>query len=163
MSIFVSRLAKFLNYFWPVWHWQIFLENQCKIENQCKSGEFFSLAGVYLTNLGPYYSTWFDATRLWPECSSYLAQVCQPQGRHFYQKWHISNPGGTILTKNVLFPTQGAGFWSNMSYLQPRRHNFNQKCHIANTCALWYDFGKIHHKIHFKYLVWYLLLFKVFK
>ena len=40
----------------------------------------------------------------------YLAQVSQPRGRHFYQKYHISNPGGTILTKNVLFPTQGAGF-----------------------------------------------------
>ena len=37
----------------------------------------------------------------------YLAQVSQPRGRHFYQKCHISNPGGTILTKNVLFPTQG--------------------------------------------------------
>ena len=55
----------------------------------------------------------------------YLAQVSQPRGRHFYQKCHISNPGGTILTKNVLFPNQGAGFWSNMSYLQPRGHNFN--------------------------------------
>ena len=89
-----------------------------------------------------------------------------PRGRHFYQKCHISKPGGTILIKNVLFPTQGPGFWSNMSYLQPRArgHNFNQKCHIANTCGdLWYDFGQIHHKIHFKYLVWYLLLFKVFK
>ena len=71
----------------------------------------------------------------------YLAQVSQPRGRHFYQKCHISNPGGTILTKNVIFPTQGAGFWSNMSYLvftslQPRGHNFNQKCHIANTCGM---------------------------
>ena len=27
----------------------------------------------------------------------YLAQVSQPRGRHFYQKCHISNPGGTIL------------------------------------------------------------------
>ena len=40
----------------------------------------------------------------------YLAQVSQPRGRYFHQKCHISNPGGTILTKNVLFPTQGAGF-----------------------------------------------------
>ena len=32
----------------------------------------------------------------------YLAQVSQPRGRHFYQKCPISNPGGTILTKNVL-------------------------------------------------------------
>ena len=39
-----------------------------------------------------------------------LAQVSQPRGRHFYQKRHIYNPGGTILTKNVLFPIQGAGF-----------------------------------------------------
>ena len=66
----------------------------------------------------------------------YLAQVSQPRGRYFYQKCPISNPGGTILTKNVLFPIQGAGFWSNMSYLQPRGHNFNQKCHIANTCGM---------------------------
>ena len=44
-----------------------------------------------------------------PECSSYLAQVSQPRGHHFYQKCHISNPGGTILTKNVLFPTPGQG------------------------------------------------------
>ena len=66
----------------------------------------------------------------------YLAQVSQPRGHHFYQNCHISNPGGTILTKNVLFPTQGAGIWSNMSYLQPRGHNFNQKCHIANTCGM---------------------------
>ena len=67
----------------------------------------------------------------------YLAQVSQPRGRHFYQKCPSSNPGGKILTKNVLFPTQGqgAGFWSNMSYSQPRGHNFNQKCHIANTCG----------------------------
>ena len=40
----------------------------------------------------------------------YLAQVSQPRGRHFYQKCHISNLGGTILTKNVLFPTQGQDF-----------------------------------------------------
>ena len=45
-----------------------------------------------------------------PVPMQYLAQVSQPRGRHFYQKYHISNPGGTILTKNVLFPTQGAGF-----------------------------------------------------
>ena len=39
----------------------------------------------------------------------YLAQVSHPRGRHFYQKCPISNSGGTILTKNVLFPIQGAG------------------------------------------------------
>ena len=66
----------------------------------------------------------------------YLAQVSKPRGHHLYQKCHISNPGGTILTKNVPFPTQGAGFWSNMSYLQPRGHNFNQKCQIDNTCGM---------------------------
>ena len=54
----------------------------------CVSGEFWlPMAGAYLMNLGPYYSTW--------------PRVC-----HFYQKCHISNPGGTILTKNVLFPTR---------------------------------------------------------
>ena len=53
----------------------------------------------------------------------YLAQVSQPRWHHFYQKCPISNPGGTILTKNVisnpggrilikyvLFTTQGAQF-----------------------------------------------------
>ena len=39
----------------------------------------------------------------------YLAQVSQPRGHHFYQKCHIYNPGGTILTKNVLFPTSNPG------------------------------------------------------
>ena len=41
-------------------------------------------------------------------------------------------PGGTILSKNVLFTTQEAEFLSNMSYLQLRGHNFNQKCHITS-------------------------------
>ena len=51
--------------------------------------------------------------------------------------WHkFPNPGGAISTKNVLLPNQGAGFWSNMSYLQHRGPNFNQKCHIANTCGM---------------------------
>ena len=55
----------------------------------------------------------------------WIWEVSQPRGRHFYQKCHISNPGRTILTKNVLiisnpggrilvkyvlFTTQGAQF-----------------------------------------------------
>ena len=33
------------------------------------------------------------------------------------------NPGGTISTKNVLFPIQGVQFWLKMSYFQvPRFH-----------------------------------------
>ena len=50
----------------------------------------------------------------------YLAQVSQPRGRHFYQKCHISNPGGTILTKNVL------------TYFQSRGQDFDQICPIYN-------------------------------
>ena len=47
--------------------WRIFLQflsfsiqvlDMRKIENLCESGEFFSLGGAYLENLGPYYSTW---------------------------------------------------------------------------------------------------------
>ena len=74
-------------------------------------------------------------------------------GASLNKKCSISNPGGTILTKIFLFPTQGAEFWSNMSYLQPRWHNFDQKCLIANTRVQGFDFGLIHYKIHFKYLV----------
>ena len=54
MSIFVSRLAKFLHYFWPVWHCLAKFSavpsvlNRRKTENRCVSGEFFSLAGAYL-------------------------------------------------------------------------------------------------------------------
>ena len=43
-----------------------------------------------------------------------------PGGTISTKKCPISNPEGKILTKNVLFTTQGAEFWSNMSYLQPR-------------------------------------------
>ena len=67
--------------------------------------------------------------------------------------WHkFPNPGGAVTTKNVIFPIQGAQFWLKMSYFQPRGqdfdqicsiynpgargHNFNQKCHIANTCGM---------------------------
>ena len=47
-----------------------------------------------------------------------LAQVSQAQGRHFYQKCHVSNPGGTILTK--------------MSYFQNRGQDFDEICPIYN-------------------------------
>ena len=90
--------------------------------------------------------------------------------------WHkLPNPGGAISTKNVIFPIQGAQFWLKISYFQSRGQDFDQICPTYNPggtiliCALsycqhlWYDYGQIHHKIHFKYLVWYLLLFKVFK
>ena len=51
----------------------------------------------------------FQHTTITPRMQ-YLAQVSQPRECHIYQKCYISNPGGTILTKNVLFPNQGAGF-----------------------------------------------------
>ena len=79
---------------------------------------------------------------LYPECST----------------WHkFPNPEGAISTKNVIFPIQGTQFWlrggigCKISYFQPRvqdfdqicpiynlvrGHNFNQKCHIANTCGM---------------------------
>ena len=69
MSIFISRLAKFLHYFLRVWHCLANFPavpsvlNKRKIENWYVSGEFFSLAGVCLTYLGPYYSTWNLATQ----------------------------------------------------------------------------------------------------
>ena len=43
--------------------------------------------------------------------------------------------------------------WEAKGVHRPREHNFNKKCHIAICQHLWYDFGQIHHKIHFKYLV----------
>ena len=77
-----------------------------------------------------------------PECSTWH-KFLNPGGAISTKKFPISNPGGTILTKNVLFPTQGQGieFWRNMSYLQPRGHNFNQKCHIAYTRGMTYTRG----------------------
>ena len=45
-----------------------------------------------------------------------------PGGAISTKKCPISNPGGKILTKNVLFTS-----------LQPRGQNFNQLCPIYNT------------------------------
>ena len=44
-----------------------------------------------------------------PECSTWH-KFPNPEGAISNKKCPISNQGGTILTKNVLFPTQGAKF-----------------------------------------------------
>ena len=76
------------------------------------------------------------------QCRQTWHKFPNPGGDISTKKCPISNPGGTILTKNVLFTTQGAEIYQ-MSYLQPRGHNFNQKCHIAICQHQGYDLSDL--------------------
>ena len=53
-----------------------------------------------------------------PECSTWH-KFSNPGGASSTKKCPISNPGGTILTKNVLFPTQARGPVCKTSQILP--------------------------------------------
>ena len=102
--------------------------------------------------------------------------------------WHkFPNPGGANSTKskNVIFPIQGAQYPDHVRTAASNVAKFlpplpilleNEAAAAANFVGKWGRrrhflrekwlpmwSNRINHKIHFKYLVWYLLLFKVFK
>ena len=90
----------------------VLILNSGQININCDE-EGTSVSSVLCSNDDSTDSCWVA-----PECSTWHKFHNGGGGGGFStKKCPISHPEGTILIKFILFTTQGAEFWSNMSYL----------------------------------------------